>query len=169
MPQIHSDVHELTVGQLAARSGVAVSALHFYEARGLIRSRRTEGNQRRFRRDVLRRVAFIKAAQRVGMPLRAIGEVLDGLGDARTPTRQDWATLSAAWRQDLDDRIRHLEALRDRLSGCIGCGCLSIDRCGLVNPDDVLGEAGPGAHTLIDPASRGPAPTRPRPRPVRRT
>jgi MerR family redox-sensitive transcriptional activator SoxR len=156
MPQIHADVHELSVGQLSARSGIAVSALHFYEAQGLVHSRRTSGNQRRYRRDTLRRLAFIKAAQRVGVPLRTIREWLDALGDRRAPTRQDWARLSATWRQDLDDRIRHLEALRDRLSGCIGCGCLSLDRCALVNPDDALGAEGPGAHTLLASRSEGP-------------
>lgn len=145
MGQIPPDRRELSVGQLAARSGVAVSALHFYEAEGLIASWRTEGNQRRYRRDTLRRVAFIRAAQRVGIPLREIRQALDRLGDRRTPDRRDWARLSAAWRDDLDKRIEQLEALRDQLTGCIGCGCLSIDRCRLANPDDVLGAEGPGA------------------------
>lgn len=149
MAQIHADVHELTVGQLSARSGVAVSALHFYEAEGLISARRTTGNQRRYPRHALRRVAFIRASQRVGIPLRTIKEALDRLPGNRTPTRKDWARLSAAWRQDLDDRIGQLERLRDRLTGCIGCGCLSIDLCQLTNPDDVLGEEGPGAHELL--------------------
>ncbi|HLH29479.1 MAG TPA: redox-sensitive transcriptional activator SoxR [Acidimicrobiales bacterium] len=158
MSRIPAEVDELTVGQLAARSGVAVSALRFYEAEGLIASRRTEGNQRRFRRDTLRRVAFIKAAQHVGMPLREVKAMLDRLGSRRTPTRQDWARLSAGWREDLEDRIRHLEALRDRLSGCIGCGCLSIDRCRLVNPDDELGEEGPGARTFLGPRAAGAGP-----------
>jgi MerR family redox-sensitive transcriptional activator SoxR len=148
MAQLPADIHELTVGQLAARSGVAVSALHFYEAEGLIGSRRTPGNQRRYSRDTLRRVAFIKAAQRVGIPLRTIKDALDRLGDQRTPTRHDWARLSASWRQDLDDRIAQLQALRDRLTGCIGCGCLSIDHCRLVNPNDRLGTQGPGARNL---------------------
>ena len=147
-----SDSHprsELTIGQVAARSGVSVSTLHFYEAEDLIQSsRRTEGNQRRFHREVLRRVAFIRASQQVGIPLRRIKEALDGLADKRTPTRRDWAKLSATWRQDLDDRILHLERLRDRLSGCIGCGCLSLGLCKLVNPDDVLGARGPGPHNL---------------------
>jgi MerR family redox-sensitive transcriptional activator SoxR len=140
---------ELTVGQLAARSGVAVSALHFYEARGLISSRRTEGNQRRYRRDALRRVAFIRASQRVGIPLRQIGEALNRLGDNRTPGRADWARLSAGWRQDLDERIAQLQRLRDDLTDCIGCGCLSIDRCRLANPGDVLSQEGPGARRLF--------------------
>jgi MerR family redox-sensitive transcriptional activator SoxR len=136
------------VGQLSARSGVAVSALHFYEAQGLIVSRRTSGNQRRYARDVLRRVAFIRVSQRVGIPLRAIKDALDQLGDNRTPTRGDWALLSAAWRDDLDSRIAQLQRLRDRLTGCIGCGCLSLDRCQLANPDDVLGQDGPGPRNL---------------------
>jgi MerR family redox-sensitive transcriptional activator SoxR len=149
MPSPAADPHELTVGQLAARSGVAVSALHFYEARGLISSRRTEGNQRRYRRDTLRRVAFIRASQRVGIPLRQIGEALDQLGDDRTPGRGDWARLSAGWRQDLDQRIAQLQRLRDDLTECIGCGCLSIDRCRLANPGDVLGREGPGPRRLL--------------------
>jgi MerR family transcriptional regulator, redox-sensitive transcriptional activator SoxR len=126
-----------------------VSALHFYEAEGLIRARRTTGHQRRYRRDTLRRLAFIRASQRVGIPLRVIKAALDGLPDNRTPNRGDWSRLSAAWRQDLDAKIAELEALRDNLSGCIGCGCLSIDRCRLANPADVLGERGPGAHNLF--------------------
>ncbi len=135
---------ELTVGQLAARSGVAVSALHFYETQGLISSRRTAGNQRRYRRDTLRRVAFIRASQRVGIPLRQIGEALDRLDGERTPNRGDWARLSARWRADLEERIATLERLRDELTECIGCGCLSLDRCRLANPGDKLGEEGAG-------------------------
>ncbi|HUZ09370.1 MAG TPA: redox-sensitive transcriptional activator SoxR [Acidimicrobiales bacterium] len=142
------DARELSVGQLSARSGVAVSALHFYEEQRLISSRRTPGNQRRYRRDTLRRVAFIRASQRVGIPLRAIGTALAELEEKRTPTREDWARLSALWRDDLNRRIAQLEKLRDRLTGCIGCGCLSIDRCRLANPDDVLGDEGPGARRL---------------------
>jgi MerR family transcriptional regulator, redox-sensitive transcriptional activator SoxR len=148
MPQIPADIHELTVGQLSARSGAAVSALHFYEARGLIASRRTAGNQRRYPRHMLRRVAFIRASQRVGIPLSAIKQALDQLGDSRTPTRSDWGRLSAAWRDDLDDRIAQLQQLRDRLTGCIGCGCLSLDTCQLANPDDHLGNDGPGPRNL---------------------
>jgi MerR family redox-sensitive transcriptional activator SoxR len=149
MAQLPGNIHELTVGQLADRSGVAVSALRFYESEGLIASRRTPGNQRRYPRDVLRRVAFIKAAQRVGIPLRRIKDALDQLGGTRTPTGVDWARLSSSWREDLDDRIAQLQALRDRLAGCIGCGCLSIDHCRLVNPDDRLGAHGPGARNLL--------------------
>jgi MerR family redox-sensitive transcriptional activator SoxR len=148
MTQVPSAVREITVGQLAARSGVTVSALHFYEARGLISSRRTPGNQRRYPRAVLRRVAFIRASQRVGIPLARIAEALDTLPARRTPTPRDWARLSAAWRRDLDDRINQLQDLRDRLTGCIGCGCLSLSDCQLTNPDDVLGTAGAGPRKL---------------------
>ena len=141
--------HELTVGQLSARSGVAVSALHFYEAQGLIHSRRTSGDQRRFSRDTLRRVAFIRASQRVGIPLKEIAAALDELPDGRVPNRADWAHLSAAWRESLNERIEALRRLRDSLDDCIGCGCLSIDRCVLANPGDVLAARGPGAHRLF--------------------
>jgi MerR family transcriptional regulator, redox-sensitive transcriptional activator SoxR len=139
---------DLTVGQVAARSGVTVSALHFYEAEGLIGSVRTAGNQRRFPREVLRRVAFIRASQSVGIPLRRMKDALDQLPNGRTPTRRDWERLSAAWRDDLDVRITGLQHLRDRLSGCIGCGCLSLGLCKLVNPDDLLGQEGPGPRNL---------------------
>jgi MerR family redox-sensitive transcriptional activator SoxR len=140
--------NELTVGQLAARGGVTVSALHFYDAEGLIHSTRTAGNQRRYPREVLRRVAFIRASQQVGIPLRRIRQALDALPERRTPTRRDWEKLSATWRTDLDERITRLQHLRDRLSGCIGCGCLSLNVCKLVNPDDILAEQGPGPHNL---------------------
>ena len=139
---------ELSVGQLSERSGVAVSALHFYETQGLIASGRTSGNQRRYGREMLRRVGFIRASQRVGIPLSRIKEALSTLPSGRTPTRQDWASLSAAWRDDLEDRIIHLQRLRDQLTGCIGCGCLSLKVCRLMNPDDVLGAEGAGAHNL---------------------
>lgn len=136
---------ELTVGEVAQRSGVAVSTLHFYEAKGLIHSQRTSGNQRRYSRDMLRRIAIIRAAQRVGMPLATIREALAGLPEARTPTRRDWTRLSSAWREELDARIQQLIQMRDTLDDCIGCGCLSLDRCRLANPGDVLGEHGSGA------------------------
>jgi MerR family redox-sensitive transcriptional activator SoxR len=139
---------ELTVGQLSARSGAAVSALHFYEAQGLISSRRTSGNQRRYHRATLRRVAFIRASQRVGIPLRQIRDALDTLPAGRTPTSADWARLSSVWKDDLEDRITQLEHLRDRLAGCIGCGCLSLTLCQLANPDDVLSGQGPGPRNL---------------------
>ncbi|MEV5510023.1 redox-sensitive transcriptional activator SoxR [Streptomyces orinoci] len=145
MPQITNDVQELTVGQLAARSGTAVSALHFYEAKGLINSRRTAGNQRRFHRDALRRVAFIRAAQRVGIPLATIREALAQLPEERTPNREDWARLSELWRSELNERISRLERLRDHLDDCIGCGCLSLAKCALSNPDDIFGGRGTGS------------------------
>jgi MerR family redox-sensitive transcriptional activator SoxR len=148
MMQIPSGTQELTVGQLARRSGVTVSALHFYEAQDLIRARRTAGNQRRYPREMLRRVAFIRASQRVGIPLARIRSALATLPAGRTPTPRDWARLSAAWREDLDDRISRLQHLRDRLTGCIGCGCLSLTTCRLANPDDILGNEGPGPRKL---------------------
>jgi MerR family transcriptional regulator, redox-sensitive transcriptional activator SoxR len=135
---------ELTVGELAERSGVAVSALHFYERKGLISSRRTTGNQRRYRRDTLRRVALIRVAQRVGIPLADIRAALAQLPDARTPTRADWQRLSSAWRDELEQRINDLQHLRDELTGCIGCGCLSMEDCAMANPRDTLGRQGAG-------------------------
>jgi MerR family transcriptional regulator, redox-sensitive transcriptional activator SoxR len=150
------DAHELTVGQVAARSGVAVSALHFYEKKGLIRSRRTVGNQRRYSRDVLRRVAFIRVSQRVGIPLSDIGDALARLPRERTPTPKDWARLSSAWRGELDARIAHLQRLRDDLTACIGCGCLSLGHCRLSNPGDRLGARGAGPRRLL--ADEPPAP-----------
>jgi MerR family transcriptional regulator, redox-sensitive transcriptional activator SoxR len=142
---------EITVGELAQRSGVAVSALHYYEARGLISSTRTAGNQRRYPRVALRRVAFIRASQRVGIPLARIKAALDTLPENRTPTPGDWARLSLAWREDLDQRISELQDLRDRLTGCIGCGCLSLTECLLANTGDLLSKDGPGAR-LLHPA-----------------
>lgn len=139
---------ELSVGEVAARSGVAVSTLHFYEAKGLIRGRRNTGNHRRYHRDVLRRVAIIKVAQRAGIPLKEIADALNTLPNGRTPTARDWQRLSAAWKADLDDRIERLTQLRDQLSSCIGCGCLSIEDCPLRNPYDTLGAEGPGARLL---------------------
>ena len=150
-------IGELTPAQLAARSGVAVSALHFYERQGLIRSRRTSGNQRRYAREMLRRVAFIRVSQRVGIPLAEIRAALDTLPEGRTPSREDWARLSALWREDLDQRIEQLVRLRDDLSGCIGCGCLSLSRCALSNPGDVAAVSGPGARWLPPALRRTPA------------
>ena len=134
----------LGIGEVARRSGLAVSALHFYERRGLIRSVRSAGNQRLYARDVLRRLAVIRVAQRVGVPLEAIRHAFASLPDARTPTRAEWARMSAAWRSELDARIRDLQHLRDQLTDCIGCGCLSLRRCRLSNPDDALGVEGDG-------------------------
>src|SRR3954465_5978755 len=142
------DDHELTPGELADRSGVAISALHFYEREGLIASSRTSGNQRRYAREVLRRVAFIRMSQRLGIPLAKVREALASLPADRVPTSRDWARLSAGWRQDLDDRILHLQRLRDNLAGCIGCGCLGRKTCALSNPGDGLADHGPGAVRL---------------------
>jgi MerR family redox-sensitive transcriptional activator SoxR len=139
---------ELTIGELSARSGVAPSALRFYERRGLIESTRTEGNQRRYERAVLRRLAFVQAGRTAGVSLERIGWALGTLPASRTPSRRDWERLSNRWRDELDVRIETLEALRDRLTTCIGCGCLSIDRCDLLNPDDDAAAQGAGAHYL---------------------
>lgn len=139
----------LTIGEVAARSGVEPSALRFYESRGLIRSERTTGGQRRYRREVLRRVAFIRIAQRVGLSLHEIGDALDGLPARRTPTQRDWARLSQHWRARLDQQIAAIEALRDELTSCIGCGCLSFKTCALYNPDDRASTLGPGARYLL--------------------
>ena len=141
---------ELTVGEVATRSGVNISALHFYERNGLIHARRTPGNQRRYRRDVLRRVALIRIAQRVGIPLADIRAALAELPEARTPTRRDWQLLSERWRDELDERIHRLQQLRDDFTECIGCGCLSIDRCALANPEDALAAHGPGPRRLLE-------------------
>lgn len=142
------DSPELTPGDMSRRSGVAVSALHFYEREGLIVSRRTSGNQRRYPREAIRRVAFIRMSQRLGIPLARIRDALATLPTNRVPTSKDWARLSAGWRADLDERITHLERLRDNLAGCIGCGCLSLKVCALANPGDVLAAQGPGAANL---------------------
>ena len=140
----------LTVGEVARRSGIAVSAVHFYEAKQLIQSRRTEGNQRRYQREVLRRVAVIKVAQRVGIPLAEVRDALGGLQAGRTQTAEDWQALSSRWRSTLDARIDKLVRLRDQLDGCIGCGCLSVRDCPLRNPWDQLSEQGTGPR-LLDP------------------
>ncbi|ALR19830.1 MULTISPECIES: redox-sensitive transcriptional activator SoxR [Sphingobium] len=136
---------ELSVGEVARRAGVPVSTLHFYEAQGLIESWRTRGNQRRYPRSVLRLIAIIRIAQRVGIPLAVIRERLAALPAGRPVTAQDWSALSANWRSDLDRRIALLTRLRDQLDGCIGCGCLSIADCPLRNPDDRAATIGPGA------------------------
>lgn len=135
----------LTIGQVEKRSGVAASALRFYESKGLISSARNAGGQRRFSRDVLRRVAIIKTAQRLGMPLEEIAKALSTLPRRRTPTADDWRKLSTHWQSQLDGRIKQLSDLRDQLGECIGCGCLSLESCPLRNPDDIAAEQGPGA------------------------
>ena len=138
----------LTIGDLSARSGVAASALRYYEQLGLIRATRTGGNQRRYARSELRRVSFIRIAQQVGVSLEEIREALAGLPESRTPTRADWARLSETWRSRLDERIELLGRLRDNLTGCIGCGCLSLQACRLYNPDDQLAAEGPGPRLM---------------------
>ena len=139
---------EIPIGVLAARSGMATSALRFYEARGLIQGSRSEGNQRRYPRYTLRRVAFIRAAQRVGLSLDEIAAALAGLPADRAPAKTDWARLTRAWRPRLDARIHAMEKLRDELTGCIGCGCLSLRTCRLLNADDVSALEGPGSYLI---------------------
>jgi MerR family redox-sensitive transcriptional activator SoxR len=141
--------HELTIGQLAERSGVAPSALRFYEDRGLLRSHRTVGNQRRYEQAELRRVAFVRTAQQVGLSLEEIADALASLPRNRTPPTAVWTRLSRGWRPRIDERIARLERLRDRLDGCIGCGCLSLRTCRLRNPDDEVADRGPGP-VLLD-------------------
>jgi MerR family transcriptional regulator, redox-sensitive transcriptional activator SoxR len=141
---------ELTIGALSERAGVAASALRFYEAEGLIHATRSEGGQRRYTRDTLRRVSFIRVAQQVGLRLDEIRIALESLPENRTPNAKDWERLSTSWRPRLDAQIALLERLRDRLGGCIGCGCLSLRFCKLVNPDDRAGQRGPGPRHLIE-------------------
>lgn len=140
----------LTIGSLSRRSGVAPSALRFYEQEGLISAIRTPKGQRRYTRDTLRRVAFVRVAQRVGLSLDEIREALASLPDQRTPTQQDWARLSRAWRPRIDAQIALLERLRDRLDDCIGCGCLSLKSCKLLNPGDRAAQLGPGPRRLLE-------------------
>ena len=139
----------LTIGELATRSGVATSALRFYESRGLISAERTEGNQRRFPRATLRRVAVIRAAQSLGLSLGEITEALDSLPDGRTPNKRDWERLSNAWRRGLERRIVELEQLRDELTECRGCGCLSLRTCALFNTGDRMASRGSGPRYLL--------------------
>jgi MerR family transcriptional regulator, redox-sensitive transcriptional activator SoxR len=143
---------QLTIGEFAERSGVAPSALRYYEAQGLITSTRTSGNQRRYERATLRRISFIRSAQRVGLSLEEITNALSTLPGGRTPTTADWTRLSRDWRGRINDQIDRLERLRDRLDSCIGCGCLSLQRCGLSNPDDVVRSRGPGA-VFLEPSA----------------
>jgi MerR family transcriptional regulator, redox-sensitive transcriptional activator SoxR len=144
----------ITIGELARRSGVAASAIRFYEEQGLISSTRTEGGHRQYRREVLRRVGFIRAAQAVGLNLSEIRSALETLPGQRTPTRQDWQRLSRAWQPLLQERIDGLIALRDQLASCVGCGCLSLKSCSLYNPDDVARRRGSGARFLLGDTSR---------------
>jgi len=140
----------LTIGAVSERAGVAPSALRFYEAEGLIHATRNESGQRRYRRDELRRVAFIRAAQQVGLSLEEIREALGTLPENRTPNQRDWERLALSWRPRLDAQIALLERLRDRLVGCIGCGCLSMTACRLLNPDDEAAERGPGPRYVLE-------------------
>jgi MerR family redox-sensitive transcriptional activator SoxR len=149
MTHLDPQVQHLTVGQLASRSGVNVSTIHFYERKGLIHGWRTEGNQRRFPRDTLRLIAFIRASQQVGIPLAQIHEALATLPENRPPNRKDWERLSAVWHDDLEQRIHQLQQLRDRMTSCIGCGCLSLERCSLVNRNDTYAERHGKASSLI--------------------
>src|SRR4051812_20489804 len=149
--QLPANIHEITIGELSDRSGVPTSALRFYEKEGLIRSRRTPGNQRRYGREVLRRVAFIRASHHLGIPLASIGRVLALLPEDVAPTREFWERASLCWSEEVNGRIEKLERMRDRFTECIGCGCLSFDKCGLVNPDDRLGAHGAGPKRLLDP------------------
>ena len=149
----------LGIGEVARRTGVAASALRFYESRGLIQSVRVSGNHRRYHRAMLRRVSIIRVAQSLGLSLAEIGEALAQLPNQRTPTRKDWAKLSASWGKRLDERIADLQNLRDRLSGCIGCGCLSMKNCALYNENDNAGKLGDGPRYLLGnrPADAGAA------------
>lgn len=141
----------ITIGDVSRRTGVAASALRYYESRGLISSTRSESGQRRYRPDAVRRISFIKVAQQVGLTLEEIATALHSLPRNRTPTEADWRRIATAWRPRLEARIALLERLRDRLDSCIGCGCLSLRACRLLNPSDEAGERGPGPRYLIDP------------------
>lgn len=140
---------QLSIGQVSERTGVAISALRFYEREGLLRADRTEGGQRRYRREVIRRVSFVRIAQQVGLSLEEIRGALEALPDDRTPTKTDWARLSRAWRSRLDDHIASLTRLRDDLTSCIGCGCLSLKACSLYNPGDLAASLGTGPRYLM--------------------
>jgi len=148
---------ELTIGELSERSGVTQSALRFYERQGLIAARRTDGNQRRYPSVTLRRVALVQAGKAAGVPLERVREALDTLPDGRQPTKRDWERLSSAWRAELDERIATLQSIRERLTTCIGCGCLSLQTCRLLNPGDEAASLGGGAHYLhrVSPRGRG--------------
>ena len=153
-PPDHADI---SIGALAERTGVAHSALRYYEDAGLLRSHRTGGNQRRYHRDAIRRVSYIRVAQELGLSLDEIRASLAQLPDGRTPTEGDWARLSASWRPRIEGQIRRLERLRDRLDKCIGCGCLSLRTCLLFNPDDRAGAAGCGPRYIYDDPTAVPS------------
>lgn len=141
----------LTIGEAARRLGIATSALRFYEDQGLIVSSRTPGGQRRYARDVLRRVSFIRAAQQIGLTLREISDGMDTLPPERAPTKDEWAAFAETWRPRLDEQVQTIEGLRDRLASCIGCGCQTLDSCQMFNPNDVASQQGPGARFLGQP------------------
>lgn len=145
--------HWLAIGEVAERAGVAASALRFYERQGLISSERSPGGQRRYRRDILRRIAFIRVGQRVGLSLGEIGAALGELPAGRAPTKADWGRLSRVWREGLEERITLLQGLRDELTSCIGCGCLSLRRCALYNPEDRAARLGSGPRYLLGDSS----------------
>ena len=147
--------HEISIGELSSRSGVSQSALRFYEREGLLAARRTDGNQRRYPVVTLRRVALVQAGKAAGIPLERIRAALDTLPEGKQPTKRDWERLSRTWREELDERIATLEAIRGRLSTCIGCGCLSLRTCALLNPGDEAGSLGGGAHYLRRVSPRG--------------
>lgn len=140
----------LTIGELARRTGVATSALRFYEDQGLIQAERADSGHRRYQQATIRRVSFIKIAQEVGLTLQEIAKALSSLPDNRTPTQHDWAKLSASWRPRLDQQIAMLQRLRDRLDSCIGCGCLSLKKCAILNPGDIAAERGPGPRYILE-------------------
>jgi MerR family redox-sensitive transcriptional activator SoxR len=144
------DIELLTIGEMSERTGVAPSALRFYEAEGLIHATRSDGGQRRYAREMIRRVSFIRVAKQVGLSLEEIGTAMASLPDSRTPTRRDWERLSSEWRPRIEHQIGVLERLRDRLTGCIGCGCLSMQACKLLNPGDEAAVRGPGPRYVLD-------------------
>jgi len=146
---------ELTIGELSSRSGVSASALRFYEREGLIESRRTDGNQRRYPSVTLRRVALVQAGKAAGIPLERLRGALDTLPNGKSPTKRDWERLSRSWAAEVDARIAMLQAIRTRLTTCIGCGCLSLKTCGLLNPDDAAAALGPGARYFQRAAADG--------------
>ena len=140
----------ITIGQLSERSGIATSALRFYETKSLISSIRTAGNQRRYNTSMLRRIALIQVAQSVGFTLEEITQELISLPMNKTPTKRDWERVAKKWQRDLDNKMKRIQSLQDNLSGCIGCGCLSMKKCHLLNPDDILHEQGDGAQRITD-------------------
>lgn len=149
--QFHGS-NELTIGEVSRRTGVPASALRYYESEGLIHATRSESGQRRFTRATIRRVSFVRVAQQLGRSLSEIKDALDSLPDSRTPTEEDWARLSAAWRDSLNQQIGMLERLRDRLDGCIGCGCLSLNKCRMLNPSDQAARRGSGPRFILESA-----------------